>query len=344
MAEVILQQTPVDRSAKLFEAFVRRFPTVEALATASEASVLKRWEGWGYYGRARRLHQAARRIVRGGLPTWPRGRSDWEELPGVGPYIAASLASQLDGERVAALDTNGRRVAARWLIERRDPSRPAVAAHLAERVEAILPSARSGDFNEALMELGERVCRARRPLCTLCPVAAFCRARQELTDPAALPRRTLRRRRPLVRAAAVGIEDRGRWLVQRRPAEGLLGGLWEFPGGKIEEAEPPEAAARRELREETGLRAVRLVPAGVVRHAYSHFAVELHLFRGALGPGRAARRLPRETRWVSSREFGRLPRPTATVRAFRLLRAASVDRGRHAERPRRRVGASTRSL
>lgn len=140
------------------------------------------------------------------------------------------------------------------------------------------------------MELGETVCLPTRPRCGECPIAPHCRARQELPDPGAIPARRPTRAKPLVVASVVALTRRGRWLVLRRPSSGLLGGLWEFPGGKLRPGEPPIAGARRELREETGLTAGPLDELGLFRHEYSHFRVALHLFRsrsarGAPGPG-----------------------------------------------------------
>ncbi len=175
-----------------------------------------------------------------------------------------------------------------------------------------------GAFNEAFMELGETICRPASPRCGSCPVAFGCRAYRELADPASIPSARRAPARPHVRGAIVILENgHGRWLVQRRPPRGLLGGLWEFPGGKIRPDETPELAATRELREETGGRARSLVPLGVVDHAYSHFTVELHVFQG-----RARSPVPRvreDRRWVTRAELLGLPIPKATEKAIALV-------------------------
>jgi A/G-specific adenine glycosylase len=320
VAEVLLQQTRVAQAAPYFRRFVTRFPSVHALARARLGSVLKVWEGAGYYARARHLHAAARTIVREHGGELPGTAAELARLPGFGPYISAAVASLAFGERVPALEANGIRVLARWHLEEGDPRSPAVRRRLTERLAAELPGADPGAFNEALMELGETICLPRAPRCPACPVAAGCAARQRLPDPGAIPRRSAPRKKPLVHAAVVALRRDGRWLVQRRPPGGLLGGLWEFPGGKVERLESPREAAMREVAEETGLQLRQVRARGRLRHAYSHFAVELHLFEADVPPG-AAVRLPARTphRWATRAEFARLPRPRATIRALARL-------------------------
>jgi len=330
VAEVLLQQTRVAQAAPYFERFVDAFPTVDALARAPLGRVLKVWEGAGYYARAHRLLEASRRIVRehgGRLPTTV---PQLEELPGVGPYIARAVAAIAFDRPEVALEANGLRVAARWTREEGDVRDRGVRARLESALLSILPSNYPGDFNEAVMELGETVCLPARPHCAECPVSFACRAYRELEDPGKLPVRVVRDRRPHMTGAVVVLSDRGRWLVQRRPPSGLLPGLWEFPGGKLEPGERAESAARRELREETGLTARDLVRIGTVRHGYSHFTVELHVFSGRPGKSSGGRRSP-DRRWVTRSEFARLAAPKATEKIVALLERrpgrASPDSG-----------------
>jgi A/G-specific adenine glycosylase len=319
VAEVLLQQTRVAQALPYYERFVRAFPTVRALARATEGDVLKAWEGAGYYARARNLHRAARTIVQQYGGELPRSPSELEALPGIGPYIAAAVASLAFGERVPALEANGLRVVARWTLEMGDIRRPAVRRRLADWLVARWPPGRAGAVNEALMELGETVCLPRRPRCPECPVAAVCAARQSLPDPSVLPRRARARTRPHVEAAVVAVRHRGRWLLLRRPSEGLLGGLWEFPGGKIEPGEAPSAAASRELREETGLVARDLQPVGTIRHEYSHFAVTLHIFEAAVADPAWPHTGGRAKRWVAPGKLSELALPRATLKAVQAL-------------------------
>lgn len=343
IAEVLLQQTRVAQAVPYFERFVRRFPTVRALARAPLSEVLKVWEGAGYYARARHLHAAARGLVadRGG--EIPDAVDELERLPGVGPYIARAVASLAFQRPVVALEANGLRVAARWTLEPGDPASARVRSRLEQVLSEILPRAAPGEFNEALMELGETVCTPVAPRCGACPVAFACRAHRELDDPGTLPRRRPRPPRPHVRAAVVVLVDHeGRWLLQRRPPRGLLGGLWEFPGGKIGRGERPEAAARRELAEETGFGVRGLFPVGVVRHAYSHFSVELHVFRGR--PAGRSRPLPANRRWLRPERLAALPLPKATEKIVRRFTAAGTASPGSGSRRGRTSASPTRAI
>jgi len=318
VAEVLLQQTRVEQAAPYFERFLTAFPTIAALARAPRARVLKVWEGAGYYARAHHLHEAARRLVRERAGRLPSTVAELEELPGVGPYIARAVAAIAFDRAEVALEANGLRVAARWTREERDVRSAAVRARMGSVLAPLLPPDSPGEFNEAVMELGETVCVPVGPRCGRCPVSFACRAYAELDDPGALPMRAPAPPRPHVRASVVVLRAGGRWLVQRRPATGLLPGLWEFPGGRIEPGESPESAARRELAEETGVHVEELLPIGTVRHAYSHFSVELHAFAANPGP-RSGVGSSLDRRWVTRAEFDRLAVPKATEKVVRLL-------------------------
>ncbi|MFZ0891018.1 MAG: NUDIX domain-containing protein [Thermoplasmata archaeon] len=334
VAEVLLQQTRVAQAIPYYRRFLRKFPTVRALARASEQDVLKLWEGAGYYARARHLHAAARKLVRERRGVLPRTAEELRELPGVGPYIANAVASLAFDEPVLALEANGIRIAARLTLERGDVRTPRVRTRLASALETQLPRNRAGAFNEALMELGETICQPVVPQCPRCPVRRFCLSYRTLERPGEIPVRPTRPRRPHVVASVVAVESHGRWFVQRRDEPGLLQGLWEFPGGKLDGGESPLSAARRELLEETGLRARRLTRLAIIRHAYSHFTVELHLFGAHLPeiPSGA----PDNGRWVTLAEMRRLPLPAATRRMLGHLDERSTTSRGSGSRPGRR--------
>ena len=310
MAEFLLQQTRVDQALPYYQRFLTRFPDLPSLARAREASVLKAWEGAGYYARARHLRDLARKVVRSGGGALPPQVERLRELPGVGEYTARALAAIAFGRPVVAVDANVERVLTRVLY----PSPPGDP-----EAEFLLGQADPRAFNEGLMELGQRVCTPRHPHCPRCPVRRLCGANRELPDPAAVPRRARRSVRPRVRAAVGLLVRDGTFLIQRRPFGGLLGGLWEFPGGKVEPGETPAQAVRREFAEEAGLAVRVLRPLGVLEHDYSHFHVSLHVFALSLRPGTAI--LPGPQRWATLATLGRLPLPTATRRMLPWARA-----------------------
>lgn len=319
VAEVLLQQTRVDQAVPYFERFVARFPTVRSLARATEVQILKVWEGAGYYARARNLGRSAREVVHRHRGALPRTVAELEELPGIGPYIARAVASLAFDVPVLAMETNGRRVAARWWAEGRDVRVPAIAHTLEEHLLELLRRGPPGEFNEALMELGETICLPAAPRCDRCPVSRTCQAYATLDSPGSIPTLPPRRPKPHVRAAVVIVQAGDKFLIQRRGPRGLLAGLYEFPGGKIEPGESPREGARRELEEEAGLREVgRLAALGLVRHGYSHFSVELHVYRARLARTRRIRP-DHDRRWASIPEIRRLPLPKATEKVLDLV-------------------------
>ena len=314
ISEILLQQTQVETVRPYFFRFLRAFPTVEKLAAARLDDVLKAWEGCGYYARARHLHEAARRIIqRGGFPTTYQ---DWLQLPGVGRYTAAAIASIAFHEPVAAFDGNVERVLARVLRERRVVRKAPAARRLRAVADELLPAGvkagfSPGDFNQALMELGGTVCRPRQAECARCPLRRECRAHLSGSDVTALPRKAPARRIPHHDIGAAIIRKNGRILITQRPHEGLLGGLWEFPGGKRHDSESLAECVAREIREELGIEITVGEPFLTVRHAYSHFRITLHAFLCTHTRGRIRKLGVADYRWVKARELAQFAFPKA---------------------------------
>jgi len=305
ISEVMLQQTQVATVIPYFRRFIERFPTPETLAAAPLDAVLKVWEGLGYYARARNLHRAALQIVAecgGRLPDTVEG---WLELPGIGRYTAGAIASLAFGRAAPAVDGNVKRVLCRLYAMRADPRQPAVERALWTLAEANLPKGQAGRWNEALMELGATVCLPRSPRCDECPLAATCRARAlGLQDK--LPARAIKKRTPHYDVSAAVIRRRGRILVAQRPLGGMLGGLWEFPGGKRERGESLQECLRREIQEELGVEIKVGQPVTQVQHAYTHFRITLHAFECTLLSGQPKSLQVADWRWVRLEEMERL--------------------------------------
>ena len=308
LSEIMLQQTQVATVIDYYERFLARFPTVEALAASPLDDVLKLWEGLGYYSRARNLHKAARAIVAQHGGRFPATAAKLVRLPGVGRYTAGAIASLAFGEDVPVVDGNVIRVLTRVFDIDADVTQAATQAQLWALAELLLPPGEAGLYNEALMELGRLICRPRRPACGNCPVQAHCRAFQ-LGVQDSRPVKAPRKPTPHYDVVAGVIEGQGaqasRLLIAQRPAEGLLGGLWEFPGGKQETGESLEAALARELMEELGIR----VEVGEflvrVKHAFTHFKITLHAFACRHTGGDPACLMVADFAWVTLDELER---------------------------------------
>jgi A/G-specific adenine glycosylase len=317
VSEVMLHQTRVETVIPYYRRFLRAFPSVRALAAASLDDVLKVWEGLGYYARARNLHRAARRIVHADGGALPRSAEEWRRLPGVGEYTGGAIAAIASGEPAPAVDGNLRRVFARWY----DLPRPG-----ARRLRAIasewMDHADPGAVLQALMDLGALICTPRRPLCGDCPIAAGCRAfRQGRAE-----RRPLPRRRPPLPHYDIGVgvvRRRGRVLIAKRPEDGLLGGLWEFPGGKRKRGERLERTVARELREELDVEVAVGARWMTIPHAYSHFRVTLHVFECRHRAGRPRALGCADWKWARPGELSRYAFPAADAPILERLRLSA---------------------
>jgi A/G-specific adenine glycosylase len=328
VSEVMLQQTQVSTVIPYFERWMARFPTVEALAIAPLDAVLKVWEGLGYYSRARNLHRAAGQLVEEWQAKLPSDPSVLQALPGIGRYTAGAIASIAFGRPVAVLDGNVVRVLARLIDLDADVTRSATKTRLWALAESLVPAERPGDYNQALMELGRKVCRPARPACGCCPLAELCQARavgRQLDRPIRPPRR----RTPHYHVTAGVIwRDDGKLLITQRRLDDMLGGLWEFPGGKQQEGESLADCLRREIWEELGIKIEVGKSLVTVKHAYTHFRITLHAFhcRHRNGTPRAIE--VRDFAWVSQNELARYPFAVTDQRIIAaLLEKGGDDQG-----------------
>jgi A/G-specific adenine glycosylase len=264
LSEVMLQQTQVSAVIPYYERFLRRFPTVEALAAASEDEVLRLWSGLGYYARGRNLHAAAKTVSQ--LGSFPRTAAEIETLPGIGKSTAAAIAAFAFGERAAILDGNVKRVLARYFGIEGWPGEKAVESALWERANRLLPKNDIETYTQALMDLGATVC-VRSPKCEACPVSRACVARKESKTaeiPAPRPRKAL----PQRAVTWLLLLDRGQILLEKRPAPGIWGGLWSFP-------EAPAKDVDGHCRRSFGCQVRSTKTLEALEHGFTHFRLRI---------------------------------------------------------------------
>lgn len=278
LAETMLQQTTIATVIPYYQRFIRHYPSIQELAAAPIEDVLKLWEGLGYYRRARNLHKAASIILNEHGGAFPDTAADLLKLPGIGPYTAGAIASIAFGRSAAVLDGNVIRVFTRLLDLDIDVSQPANRQKLWGIAADWAPTQGAGDYNQALMELGQTICRPKNPRCGECPIQAHCQAFANGSQ----AERPVKKKRPAIPhydVAAGLIRDRaGRLLIAQRPLEGLLGGLWKFPGGRRESDESLTTCLERELADELAIRVEVGELFQAAPHAFTHFKITLHAF------------------------------------------------------------------
>ena len=323
-AEVMLQQTQLQVVLPYWQRWMAAFPSLETLAAVEEHDVLLLWQGLGYYSRARRLHQGARHLLeshRAAVPLatdpWPRDLEGWLALPGIGRSTAGSILSSAFDLPFAILDGNVKRVLARLTASPRPPARQLNG--LWQLSESLLDPQRPRAFNQALMDLGATVCTPRNPSCGRCPWQGHCAA-YAAGDPAAYPVKDAPRQLPF-QVIGVGVvrNAAGDVLIDQRLNEGLLGGLWEFPGGKQEPGEAIEATIARELREELAIEAAVGEELITLEHAYSHKKLRFVVHLCTWLSGEPQPLASQQVRWVRPEQLGDFPFPAANARIIAAL-------------------------
>jgi len=288
LSEIMLQQTQIETVIPYYMRFLKKYPSVNDLADAPIDDILKMWEGLGYYSRARNLHKAAQMVAHEYGGEFPDTVDSLLQLSGVGRYTAGAIASIAFGLSASVLDGNVIRVFTRLLDMDEDVTQATTKTKLWDLADKWVPDQHAGDYNQALMELGQSICRPKNPTCEDCPIQAHCLAFANGTQS---ERPVKKKKAPTphvdVTAGLIRHAD-GRLLIAQRPMEGLLGGLWEFPGGKLEDGETLEECLARELQEELAIH-VQVNDLFVsVKHAFTHFKITLHTFEctylGAMPP------------------------------------------------------------
>jgi A/G-specific adenine glycosylase len=299
LSEIMLQQTTVKAVAPRYADFLRRWPDVNALARAELDEVLAVWAGLGYYARARNLHACARAVVERFGGRLPETEAELRTLPGIGGYTAAAIAAIAFGRSATPVDGNIERVVAR-LFAVTTPL-PAAKPEIKALAQSLTPLSRAGDFAQALMDLGTMICTPRRPACGLCPLRPGCAGlAQGLAE--VLPYRGEKAERPVRRGAAfVVLRQDGAVLLRQRPLKGLLGGMLEPPSSPWLEAAPAKAALSQHLPVEAEWREMP----GLVEHIFTHFRLELKVYRAEIGLDAAltAAAAPERCRWVHRRDL-----------------------------------------
>jgi len=326
VSETMLQQTRVDTVVPYYERFLERFPDVQSLASADMDDVLGAWAGLGYYSRARNLKAAAREIADTHGGRIPDDADGLRALPGIGRYTAGAVASIAFDRPEPVVDGNVARVLSRLLGIREDIKRPQVEKRLWEAAATLARGPRPGNLNQALMELGALVCTPAEPRCLACPLALHCDAHRR-GDAASLPKKQRKPAARRIEAAAGWVLRRGKVLAVRRPPTGLLGGLWELPGGDLERREDPADGLVRNLRQRVGLAVAHTEYAGAVEHLFTHRRLRLHLFRCDPPKGRTRLDGFDAHRWLAPGSLCELPHGAVTRKALALLGGAAVSAG-----------------
>lgn len=307
LSEIMLQQTTVATVGPYFERFMARWPTVHALAEASLGEVLQEWQGLGYYARARNLHRCARAVVNLHDGRFPDDETGLLELPGIGLYTAAAIAAIAFDRRAVVVDGNVERVVAR--LHCVETVLPAAKAELRRLAATLTPDSRPGDYAQAMMDLGALICTPTKPICPICPVRRHCRA-HDTGNPAKWPNRVPRRARPLRRGVLFWIERAdGSLLLRRRPEEGLLGGLMEFPSTAWREA----PWTIEEALSQAPCQGTWHPVAGTVSHGFTHFELELEVVHARIGRKKLA------GVWVQPDALGDHALPTLMRRVARHM-------------------------
>lgn len=318
ISEVMLQQTTVNAVIPYYERWIKRFPDVASVARSSQQTILKSWQGLGYYSRGRNIHASAKIISKDHAGQIPQNRETLRRLPGFGPYTAGAVLSIAFDQREPIIDANVRRVVMRQL-KIKGPADTLNDKKVTRFLLSVMPQRDNRTFNQAMMELGALVCRPKNPLCLVCPVRKSCLAHQHgLQDVIPAPKRMEIKK---VEAAVAVIADRGKYFIQKRPAKGLFADLWEFPGGKIEATESPRQALVREVQEEVGIEIEVLKSLPRITQYYTQFKALLHVWlcRPLQPP-----KLDKTHKWVSARELLKYPMPSGSARIVEQLLRTDV--------------------
>jgi A/G-specific adenine glycosylase len=320
VSEVMLQQTRVPTVIPYFKKFIKVFPDVFHLAKGTEAELLKLWEGMGYYNRVRNLHRAAMEIVKNWNGKIPDTYSDLISLPGIGDYVASAILAFGFKKIIPVVDGNVMRVMSRYLLIEEDlktTHKTQVKQFLAESLDPEW----GWQESEAFMELGALICLPTNPSCGKCPLHQECIAYQRGKQ-AVLPVKKKKRETPVVKVVVGVIMSEKFLYIQKRSNKSHLGGLWEFPGGKIETGEDSLSGLRREVKEETGMKIDAWQYIGNIKHEYSHFRIDMDVYFANLK--KIIFSYHPEGKWISIENIEKYAFPKANHKIFKLLKKLDI--------------------
>jgi len=311
VSEIMLQQTRVDTVIPYYHRFLDAFPTVSDLAIADQQQVLKLWEGLGYYSRGRNLHSAAKQVVDDFDGKVPSTYEEITSLKGIGPYTASAILSIAYQKKYAVVDGNVVRVITRYNGITTDIRKSSAKKRVQAFMDDAVPELNPGDFNQAVMELGATVCTPTKPDCVSCPLQTECKAwntAQTETIPYKSPAKKIPHHQI---AVGIIVNEKDEILISLRPQESMLGGLWEFPGGKQEIGETLDETLRRELKEELDVETEIFEKFKELKHAYSHFKITMHAFWCKIKNGNPKPRSSDKLEWVNLSNIDHFPFPKA---------------------------------
>lgn len=324
VSEVMLQQTQVKTVLKYYRPFISRFPNIRILAEADQHTILKYWELLGYYARARNLHKAAWILVRDYNGNFPHEFNKMRELPGVGEYIASAICSIAFNNPHAVVDGNVKRVIARLLMLKAPVNEAKSHPAFKTRADQLLNREQPGQYNQAMMELGALICVPHVPKCEACPVKQYCNSFMKGTAQD-LPIRIKKRKIPQYHISTGVIFKGNKILITQRQQNGLLGGLWEFPGGKVHKNESPEDACLREIKEEVNLQVKIRKYLSRIKHTYTHFKIIMDVYLCNYISGRVKINTAQDFQWIQIKDIERFPFPGANHKFIPLLKKIEGD-------------------
>ena len=314
VSEVMLQQTKMKTVIPYYKRWVKYYPTLQSAADERIDNLLKLWEGLGYYQRCRNFHKALKIVATNYNGKIPNSLNQFIDLPGVGEYTAGAVLSIAFNKPVPAIDGNVKRVMSRILGIKN------LTLHNKNRIEKtiykIIPKGNPGDFNQALMELGALLCTPQRPICTKCPITNYCNA-YKLSKPELYPLPKEPKKLPHYIIVTGIIWRESKFYIQKRNEKSMLAGLWEFPGGKVENKESLERALKREIKEECGIIPIIKEKIGCVEHSYSHFSISLNCFHCIESDKKI--RFSKNGAWITNKEIASYPFPRANHKLFSLI-------------------------